>query len=41
MNLPIAPRHPVVDQLDELEIENLSPLDALNHLAALKRSVER
>jgi DNA mismatch repair protein MutS len=41
MSLPIAPRHPVVDQLDELEIENLSPLDALNHLAALKRSVER
>ncbi|MGB2939353.1 MAG: DNA mismatch repair protein MutS [Candidatus Dormiibacterota bacterium] len=41
LSLPIAARHPVVDRLDELEIENMSPLDALNRLADLKRLVER
>ena len=41
LSLPIAPRHPAVERLDELEIESLSPLDALNRLADLKRLVER
>ena len=34
--LPIALSHPVMRELEQIEIESLSPLEALNRLAALK-----
>jgi DNA mismatch repair protein MutS len=37
LTLPIAARHPVIQELADLEIESLSPLEALNRLAELKR----
>jgi DNA mismatch repair protein MutS len=40
LSLPIASRHPVMARLEELDIENMSPLDALNRLADLKDLVE-
>jgi hypothetical protein len=36
LSLPIAVTHPVMRELAEIEIENLSPLEALNQLARLK-----
>jgi DNA mismatch repair protein MutS len=36
LSLPIAVTHPVIRELAEIEIENLSPLEALNQLARLK-----
>jgi DNA mismatch repair protein MutS len=36
LSLPIEVAHPIVKELAEIEIENLSPLEALNHLARLK-----
>ncbi|HUG41760.1 MAG TPA: DNA mismatch repair protein MutS [Longimicrobiales bacterium] len=35
-----APAHPVVERLQKLEVERLTPLEALNLLAALKKDVE-
>jgi DNA mismatch repair protein MutS len=37
---PAAPSHPVVDRLRQLDVDALTPLEALNLLAALKREVE-
>ena len=36
MSLPLAAVHPVVRELERMAIESLSPLEALNRLAALK-----
>ena len=35
-----APEHPVVERLKELDIDALTPLEALNRLAALKREAD-
>jgi hypothetical protein len=36
LRLPIEVAHPIVKELAEIEIDKLSPLEALNHLARLK-----
>jgi len=36
LSLPIEVTHPIVRELADIEIENLSPLEALNQLARLK-----
>ncbi len=36
LSLPIEVTHPIVSELADIEIENLSPLEALNQLARLK-----
>jgi DNA mismatch repair protein MutS len=38
---PASAAHPVVDRLKALEVERLTPLEALNLLADLKRETER
>ena len=35
-----APHHPVVDRLRNLEVERLTPLEALNLLAELRKDVD-
>ena len=37
----VADPHPVIDQLRELDVERLTPIDALNLLAKLKREADR